>query len=506
MSENSFKKFNNDEKVSTNSSKLIGMGLTFDDVLIVPMKSAMAPRDADLKTQLTKTIQLNIPLVSAAMDTVTESGLAIAIAREGGIGIIHKNLTVKQQAQQVDKVKRSESFIISNPITLPSHLPLSKALEVMSQDNISGIPIVDNGKLTGMLTHRDVRFVSDTSHQISKYMTPLASLVTKPIGTTMEEAWEILHEKRVEKLPVIDSDGHLKGLITAKDIQKKKSFPAACMDDQGRLRVGGAVGVTADTLDRASGLIEAGVDVITVDTAHGHSAGVLKTVEMIKEHFSDVQVIAGNIATAEAALDLAAAGADCVKVGIGPGAICTTRVIAGIGVPQLTAIMDCATALEGKGIPVIADGGIRYSGDIAKAIAAGASSVMIGSLFAGMEESPGEMLLWEGRPFKVYYGMGSLAAMKKGSADRYSQEGAEPEKLVPEGIEGRVPFKGKLTDTTFQLMGGLRASMGYCGCTDIKTFQRKAKFVRVTGSGVRENHPHDVMITRESPNYQSTFK
>lgn len=501
MSENKSAKLYGDK-----SSKLIGFGLTFDDVLIVPMRSGIAPRDASLKTQLTKKISLNIPLISAAMDTVTESGLAMAIAREGGIGIIHKNLTIEQQAQQVDKVKRSESFIISNPITLPSHLPLSTALEVMGKEGISGIPIVDNGKLTGMLTHRDVRFVSDMGSPISKFMTPLKSLVTKPMGTTMEEAWAILHEKRVEKLPVVDAKGRLKGLITAKDIQKKKSFPAACMDDQGRLRVGGAVGVTADTLDRVTGLIEAGVDVITVDTAHGHSDGVLKTVRMIKEHFNDAQVIAGNIATAEAALDLVSAGADCVKVGIGPGAICTTRVIAGIGVPQLTAIMDCAEALADKGIPLIADGGIRYSGDIAKAIAAGAGSVMIGSLFAGMEESPGETLLWEGRAFKVYYGMGSLAAMKKGSADRYSQEGAEPEKLVPEGIEGRVPFKGKLTDTVFQLMGGLRASMGYCGCADIETFQKKARFVQVSGSGVRENHPHDVMITRESPNYQSTFK
>ncbi len=488
------------------SSKIIGMGLTFDDVLIVPRRSAIAPRDASLTTQLTRSIKLNIPLVSAAMDTVTESKLAIAIAREGGIGIIHKNLTIERQAMKVDKVKRSESFIISNPITLPSGLPLSKAIEVMKTEGISGIPIVDGGKLAGMLTHRDIRFVTDVDRPISDYMTRLANLVTKSKNTTMDEALKLLHKKRVEKLPVVDDEGHLIGLITAKDIQKKKSFPHACMDDKGRLLVGAAVGVTADTLERASELVRAGVDVITVDTAHGHSDGVIGTVKKIKNRFPDLQVIAGNIATAEAALDLADAGADAVKVGIGPGAICTTRVIAGIGVPQLTAILDCAEALKGRNIPVIADGGIRYSGDIAKAIAAGANSVMIGSLFAGMEESPGETLLWEGRPYKVYYGMGSIAAMKKGSADRYSQEGAEPEKLVPEGIEGRVPFKGKLTDTVFQLMGGLRASMGYCGCLDIETYQRVTQFVQITGSGVRENHPHDVIITRESPNYQAMFK
>ncbi len=482
--------------------KLFGTGLTFDDVLIVPQRSAILPSEVKLETRISRGIRLNIPLASAAMDTVTEWELAIAIAREGGIGIIHKNLSVEEQSAQVDKVKRSESFTISEPITLPSNLPLERALEVMRRDNISGIPIVDNGKLVGMLTHRDIRFATDTSLPVAEYMTS-APLVTAPVGTTPEQAQEILHEERIEKLPVVDNGGRLVGLITAKDILKKRMFPNACMDERGRLRVGGAVGVAPGTMERAEALIDAGVDLITVDTAHGHSEGVIRTVREIKARFPDIQLLAGNIATAEGARDLADAGVDGVKIGMGAGAICTTRVIAGTGVPQITAIIECAKALEGSGVPLVADGGIRYSGDIAKALAAGADVVMIGSLFAGTNESPGETVLWEGRTYKVYYGMGSLTAMKKGAADRYFQEGAEPDKLVPEGIEGRVPYKGKLASAIFQLTGGLRAAMGYCGCSDVSTFKRESHFVQVTAAGVRENHPHDVIITQEAPNYQT---
>ncbi|MDP8229231.1 MAG: IMP dehydrogenase [Candidatus Electryoneaceae bacterium] len=488
--------------INNENQRLVGTGLTFDDVLMVPRYSTVLPGDVTLKTWVTRGIQLNLPLMSAAMDTVTESKLAIAIAQEGGIGIIHKNLTIEEQAHQVRKVKRSESFTIPNPITLPPDVPLSRALGLMRQYNISGIPIITDGKLVGMLTHRDIRFVEDIDHPVSDYMTPMPLVIT-PVGTTLDQAWEILHKQRVEKLPVVDDQGYLKGLITAKDIQKKRMFPNACKDDEGRLLVGAAVGVAAGTMERVAGLVEAGVDLITVDTAHGHSEKVIRMVEKIKKQFSDVQILAGNVATADGARDLVSAGVDGVKVGIGAGAICTTRIIAGIGLPQFSAVLACAQAVESDGIPVVADGGIRYSGDIAKALAAGANTVMLGSLFAGVDESPGEIVLWEGRSYKIYYGMGSLAAMKKGSADRYFQEDAEPEKLVPEGIEGRVPYKGKLADVIFQLMGGLRASMGYCGCPDIRSFQHETEFIRITNAGVRESHPHDVAITRESPNYQA---
>ncbi len=480
--------------------KIGGMGITFDDVLIEPRRSAVLPKDVNLKTRITRNIELNIPLVSAAMDTVTEWELAIAIAREGGIGVIHKNLSIEEQTAQVSTVKRSESHSISKPITLPSDVPLKRALEVMNETGISGIPIVDNDKLVGMLTRRDIRFAVKTNLPISDYMTK-EPLVKATEGTSLEKAKEILHAERIEKLPIVDKKGRLVGLITAKDIRKKREFPNACMDDHGRLRVAAAVGVASNTMDRVAGLVEAGVDLITVDTAHGHSEGVLRTVKAIKSKYTDVDIIAGNIATATGARDLVEAGADGVKVGIGAGAICTTRVIAGIGVPQVSAVLACAEALEGQGIPIVADGGIRYSGDIAKSLAAGADVVMLGNLFAGTEESPGETVLWEGRTYKVYYGMGSLAAMKKGSADRYFQEGAEPDKLVPEGIEGRVPYKGRLSDSIFQLLGGVRAAMGYCGCPDIKTFKEKTRFIRITPAGAKESHPHDVIITREAPNY-----
>ncbi len=486
--------------------KVGDLALTFDDVLIVPRRSNVLPRQVNTETRLTRKIKLNIPIVSAAMDTVTEARLAIALARQGGIGIIHKNLSIEEQAAQVGQVKRSESFTITDPITLPPDISLGRALEVMRRYNISGIPIVENGELIGMLTHRDIRFAEDFNRPVRDYMTK-SPLITVPVGTTIEAAQQILHNKRIEKLPVVDQNGRLVGLITAKDILKKQAFPDACMDELGRLRVGAAVGVSANTLERVSALKEADVDVICVDTAHGHSSGVINVVSKIKSEFPNLEVIAGNVATKEAALELVKAGADGIKVGIGAGAICTTRVIAGIGVPQISAILDCAEALIETDVPFIADGGIRYSGDIAKAIAAGASSVMIGSLFAGVEESPGEVVLWEGRTYKVYYGMGSLAAMKggaaTGSADRYFQEGIEESKLVPEGIEGRVPFKGKLADSVFQLIGGLRAAMGYCGCPDIPTFQKETRLVRITPAGIKESHPHDVIITREAPNYQT---
>lgn len=488
--------------VSNSSNKFVGIGLTFDDVLIVPNRSSVLPKNVTLKTKLTRTIELNIPFVSAAMDTVTEWQMAISLAREGGIGIIHKNMSSKEQADQVRKVKRSESFTIFNPITMSSDKPLGEAIAVMNRFGISGIPIVDDDNLVGILTHRDIRFAEDMSQNIASAMTR-NPLVTTKLGTSREEALLLFQRTRVEKLPVIDANGKLVGLITAKDVQKKRMHPNACLDDQGRLRVGAAVGVSPETMNRVEALLEAEVDVITVDTAHGHSEGVLRTVKEIKSKFPEVQIIAGNVATAAGARDLVEAGADCVKVGIGAGAICTTRVIAGIGVPQLTAVMDCAEALQESGIPMIADGGLRYSGDIAKALAAGAQSVMVGSLLAGTEESPGEMVLWEGRTYKVYYGMGSLTAMKKGSADRYFQEGAEPDKLVPEGIEGRVPFKGKLSATIFQLCGGLRSAMGYCGSKDLETFRESTKFIQMTTAGVRESHPHDIFISREAPNYQS---
>jgi len=483
------------------SRKISGYGLTFDDVLIRPRRSEILPRDTSLKTRVTRGISLNIPLISAAMDTVTESKLAIAMAREGGLGVIHKNYSIEDQAAQVAKVKRSEGFTIKDPITLPPDVPLSQAIAVMNKYNISGIPVVQDSKLIGMLTNRDIRFAEQVDLPISAFMTK-DNLITVPIGTTLEQAWELFRQSRVEKLPVVDENNNLTGLITAKDIRKKSLYPRAIKDSKDRLIVGAAVGVSEDTMDRVTALIEAEVDLITVDTAHGHSVGVLRTVEQIKQEFPNVQVIAGNVATAEGTADLIKAGVDGVKVGIGAGAICTTRVIAGIGVPQVSAIIDCYGTAAESDVPIIADGGIRYSGDIAKSIAAGASSVMIGSLFAGTVEAPGETILLDGRSYKVYYGMGSMAAMKRGSSDRYFQEETAVDKLVPEGIEGRVPFRGNLADTVHQLIGGLRASMGYCGCPDIPQFQKDTIFCLITSAGVREGHPHDVVISQEAPNYQ----
>jgi IMP dehydrogenase len=483
------------------SERIIGEGLTFDDVLLVPAYSEVLPREVDVRTRLTRTIWLNIPIVSAAMDTVTEADMAIAMAREGGIGIIHKNLTIERQAEEVDRVKRSESGMIRNPITLPPESPVRQALELMRKYRISGIPIVDaEGKLVGIVTNRDLRFITDVEQPVSAVMT--SELITAPVGTTLEEAERILQLHRIEKLPVVDERGILRGLITFKDIQKKRNYPNACKDGQGRLRVGAAVGVSADLEERVAALLQAEVDVIVVDSAHGHSRGVIEAVRRIKRMAPQLQVIAGNIATGEAARALIRAGADAVKVGIGPGSICTTRVIAGVGVPQLTAIMEVARVAHAAGVPVIADGGIRQTGDIAKALAAGADSVMIGSLLAGHEESPGEKVLLEGRAYKVYRGMGSLGAMYHGSAERYFQDPtAELSKLVPEGVEGRVPFKGNVSDTLFQLVGGLRAAMGYCGCSTIAELQQKTRFIRMTLAGLRESHPHDVIITKEAPNY-----
>ncbi len=474
--------------------------LTFDDVLLVPAKSEVLPKEVSVDTRLTRHIRLNIPLVSAAMDTVTEARLAIALAREGGIGIIHKNMPIERQAQEVDKVKRSESGMIVDPITLPPEATIQQALDVMKHYRISGIPIVKENKLVGILTNRDLRFITHTDRKIEDVMTK-ERLITAPEGISFEEAEKLLQKYRIEKLLIVDQNHHLKGLITVKDIQKKKDFPNACKDDLGRLRVGAAVGVSADVFDRTDALVEAGVDVIVVDTAHGHSRGVLNTVKELRGRLKDVDLIAGNVATAEGAEDLIEAGVDAVKVGIGPGSICTTRVVAGVGVPQITAVIDTSAVARKHDIPIIADGGIKFSGDIAKAIAAGADAVMIGNLFAGMDESPGETILFEGRSYKVYRAMGSLAAMKEGSADRYFQE-SEAKKLVPEGIEGRVPYKGKLGDAVFQMIGGLRASMGYCGARTIEEMKSITRFVRITSAGLRESHPHDVIITKEAPNYQ----
>ena len=483
--------------------KIIGEGLTFDDVLLVPQKSDVLPREVEISSRLTREIRLKIPIVSAAMDTVTESRLAIAMAREGGIGIIHKNLSIEAQAGEVDRVKRSESGMIYNPITLSSDKRVADALQIMEKYSISGIPIVDDGKLVGILTNRDLRFEVDKSRTIAEVMTR-APLITAPVGTTLEEAEAILQEHRIEKLPVVDENGILKGLITVKDIQKKREYPNAAKDSKGRLLAGAAVGVTPDVLERASALADAGADVLVVDTAHGHSRGVLTTVEKLKTHLGDrVQLVAGNVATAEATQELIDAGVDAVKVGIGPGSICTTRVVAGVGVPQITAIMDCHEVCAKYDIPLIADGGIRQTGDIAKAIAAGADTVMLGNLLAGTEESPGEMIYMDGRAYKVYRAMGSLSAMKKGSGDRYFQEGeSDVKKLVPEGIEGRIPYRGRLNEVMYQLVGGLRASMGYCGARTIEEFQKKSRFIRMTMAGLRESHPHDVIITHEAPNYK----
>jgi len=477
-------------------------GLTFDDVLLVPNKSDVLPRTVDVSTRLTRRISLAIPIISAAMDTVTESRLAIALAREGGLGIIHKNLSVEEQASEVDKVKRSESGIITNPVTLGPHEKIRTALDIMARYHISGVPITEEGKLVGILTNRDLRFLEDPEQEIAEVMTK-DNLVTASPGTTLEEAKRILHKNRIEKLPVVDGEGMLRGLVTIKDINKQIQYPNACKDELGRLRVGAAVGTSVDKMDRARALVEAGVDVLVVDTAHGHSEGVLKTVEQLKEAFADVDVIAGNVVTADGTRDLIAAGADAVKIGMGPSAICTTRVISGAGVPQITAVQECSEEADRHEICVIADGGIRWSGDITKALAAGASCVMIGSLFAGTAESPGEMVIYEGRSYKVYRGMGSVKAMERGSKDRYFQEGEYvTSKLVPEGIEGRVPFRGSLSDYVHTLVGGLKAGMGYCGVRTLEELRTKTTFIKVTAAGVRESHPHDIAVTEEAPNYQ----
>ncbi|MDN5332601.1 MAG: dehydrogenase [Tepidanaerobacteraceae bacterium] len=472
-------------------------GLSFDDVLVLPAKSSVLPKDVDVSTRLTNNIRLNIPIVSAAMDTVTEARLAIALAREGGIGIIHKNMSIDEQALEVDKVKRSEHGVIVDPFYLSPDNTIGEAMELMARYRISGVPITENGKLVGIITNRDIRFEDDMTKKIKDVMTK-ENLVTAPVGTTLEEAKLILKKHKIEKLPLVDEHFNLKGLITIKDIEKAIKYPNAAKDKNGRLLVGAAVGVGKDMMDRVKALVEAKVDVVVVDTAHGHSDNVIKAVGEIKEKFPDLEVIAGNVATAEATRDLIKAGADAVKVGMGPGSICTTRVVAGIGVPQITAIYDCAREAEKYGVPIIADGGIKYSGDIVKAIAAGADSVMIGGLFAGTEESPGEIEIYKGRSFKVYRGMGSLGAMEEGSKDRYFQEDAK--KLVPEGVEGRVPYRGPLSEIVFQLVGGLRAGMGYCGARNIEEL-KKAKFIKITSAGLRESHPHDVYITKEAPNY-----
>jgi len=482
--------------------KDIPEALTFDDVLLIPGRSDVLPARVSVTTRLTRGITLNIPLVSAAMDTVTEAALAIAMAQEGGIGIVHKNMTVEVQAEEVDKVKRSESGMIVNPITMRPEQKVSDALDLMRKYRISGVPITrEDGTLVGILTNRDLRFETRTDLKVSDLMTS-QNLVTAPQGTTLQEARTILHKHRIEKLPVVDDRKRLKGLITVKDIQKAIRYPDACKDDLGRLRVGAAIGVGPEALDRAAALLEAHADVLVIDTAHGHSAGVMEMVELVRKRFGDIQLIAGNVGTQEGAQALIDRGVDAVKVGMGPGSICTTRVVSGAGVPQITAIASAFAASSKKDIPLIADGGIQFSGDIAKAIAAGASSVMIGSLFAGTEEAPGETILYQGRTFKSYRGMGSLGAMSKGSRDRYMQTGVEDEKLVPEGVEGRVPYKGSISALIPQLVGGLRSGMGYTGAKDVSTFQQRARFMRITAASLKESHVHDVAITKEAPNYQ----
>ncbi len=477
-------------------------GLTFDDVLLIPQKSDITPDMVSLQTNLTKNIKLNIPLMSAAMDTVTESNLAIAIAREGGIGIIHKNMTIEQQATEVDKVKRSEHGVITDPFFLSPDNTLDEADKLMGKYRISGVPVTENGKLVGIITNRDLRFETDYSKPISSAMTR-DRLVTAPEGTTLEEAQEILRKYKIEKLPIVNGNNELKGLITIKDIEKSVKYPESAKDNNGRLLAGAAIGITNDVLDRVEALTAANVDVLVLDSAHGHSQNILNCLKKVKDAFPHVEVIAGNIATAEAAEELIKAGADAVKVGIGPGSICTTRVVAGVGVPQITAIYNVAQLAKKYGVPVIADGGIKYSGDISKAIAAGGDVIMVGSLLAGCEESPGESEIYEGRRFKVYRGMGSIAAMEKGSKDRYFQTGTR--KLVPEGVEGRVPYKGPLADTIYQLMGGLRSSMGYCGTATVPDLKEKGKFVRITNAGLIESHPHDISITKEAPNYSKSY-
>jgi len=482
--------------------RLIKKALTFDDVLLIPAHSAILPRDVSLATQLTRKIRLNLPLVSAAMDTVTESRLAIALAQEGGIGIIHKNLTPQAQAAEVAKVKRFESGILKDPITIPPTMTVREVLELTRTHKISGLPVVENGKVVGIVTHRDLRFETRLDEPIGHIMTPRERLVTVKEGASLEEGKALMHKHRLERVLVINDAWELRGLMTVKDIQKATDYPNAARDDLGRLRVGAAVGVGAGAEERVALLAEAGVDVIVVDTAHGHSEGVLKRVAWVKKNYPQIEVVGGNIATGDAARALVDHGADAVKVGIGPGSICTTRIVAGVGVPQITAVDDVAQALANSGVPLIADGGIRYSGDIAKAIAAGAHSVMLGGLFAGTEEAPGETVLYQGRSYKAYRGMGSLGAMQKGSSDRYFQDNeANVEKLVPEGIEGRVPYKGPVAAVIHQLMGGLRSSMGYLGCATIAEMHAKAEFVEITSAGVRESHVHDVQITKEAPNY-----
>ncbi|MCU9615350.1 IMP dehydrogenase [Caldibacillus lycopersici] len=482
-------------------SKFVKEGLTFDDVLLVPAKSNVLPKDVNLSVELTNTLKLNIPIISAGMDTVTEAAMAIAMARQGGLGIIHKNMSIEEQAEQVDLVKRSENGVITDPFYLTPEHQVSDAEYLMGKYRISGVPIVNNKdeqKLVGIITNRDLRFIEDYSITIDDVMTK-ENLITASVGTTPADAQKLLQKYKIEKLPLVDDEGVLKGLITIKDIEKVVEFPNAAKDSHGRLLVGAAVGVTIDTMKRVEMLYKANVDVIVIDTAHGHSQGVIETIRKIREHYPKLNIIAGNVATAEATRELFEAGADVVKVGIGPGSICTTRVVAGVGVPQITAVYDCATEARKHGKAIIADGGIKYSGDIVKALAAGGHAVMLGSILAGTTESPGETEIFQGRRFKVYRGMGSLAAMEKGSKDRYFQEGNK--KLVPEGIEGRVPYKGPIADTIFQLIGGIRSGMGYCGSATLEDLREKAQFIRMTGAGLRESHPHDIQITKEAPNY-----
>lgn len=476
------------------------IGLTFDDVLLIPAKSEVLPKDVDVRTLLTKHISINIPIVSAAMDTVSESNLAIAIAREGGIGFIHRAISPQRQMAEVDKVKKSESGMIVDPITIPPDAPISEALALMEKYRISGVPVTEGGKLIGIITNRDLRFETQFNKKVSHVMTK-DKLITASVGTDLDKAQRILHKYKIEKLPIVDKENVLKGLITIKDIEKRKKYPNACKDKLGRLCVGAAIGTGEEALHRAELLIKAGVDVIVIDTAHGHTSAVIETLKAMKRK-CDVDVIAGNIATAEAALDLVKAGADGIKVGIGPGSICTTRIVAGAGVPQITAIKNCYSVAKRYGVPIIADGGIKYSGDITKALAAGAHSVMIGSLFAGTDESPGEIVLYQGRSYKVYRGMGSIGAMEQGAKDRYFQAGVISSKLVPEGVEGRVPYKGPLSHSIHQLIGGLRSGMGYCGCRNLDSLRKKARLVRITSAGLRESHVHDVIITKEAPNYR----
>lgn len=476
------------------------VGLTFDDVLLLPAKSDIQPRETDLSTQLTKSIRLNIPIVTSAMDTVTESEMAMAIAREGGIGIIHRAMSPQHQANEVDRVKKSESGMITDPIVISPDAPISDAVKLMEKYRISGFPVTIGSRLVGILTNRDLRFETKLTKKVSEVMTK-ERLITSHVGTELDKAQAILHKFKIEKLPIVDKDYNLKGLITIKDIEKRRRYPHACKDDAGRLRVGAAIGVGEDAIHRAELLHKAGVDVIVIDTAHGHTKTVIDTIKTLRKKI-DIDIIAGNVATGEGIKDLIKAGADAIKIGIGPGSICTTRIVAGAGVPQITAIMNCFAVAKKNNTPIIADGGIKFSGDITKALAAGANSVMIGGIFAGTDESPGELILYQGRSYKVYRGMGSLGAMEQGARDRYAQEGVETKKLVPEGVEGRVPYKGPVSHSIHQLVGGIRAGMGYCGCKDLKELKNNSSFIRITSAGLRESHVHDVIITKEAPNYR----